>query len=116
MSGGPRDNDYLGHILEAIERIDAYLAGVDQTWFLRDAMVQDAVIRNLEVVGEAARRLSAEFVATTPHIPWRDIAGMRNRLAHGYFAINLLTVWNVTQKDLPTLLKQVRDIVGKGIA
>jgi uncharacterized protein with HEPN domain len=112
MTKPERDADYLGHIREAIERIDEYLIGVARERFLADRMLQDAVIRNIEIVGEAARKLSDGFTTRHPSVPWRAIAEMRNRLAHGYFAVNLLTVWNVTQSDLPKLREQLKKIIG----
>jgi len=110
MTKADRDRDYVDHIRQAIDRIDEYLAGVTRERFLADRMLQDAVIRNIEIVGEAARKVSDGFTALYPQVPWRAIAGMRNRLAHGYFAVNLVTVWNVTQSDLPALREQPKSI------
>jgi uncharacterized protein with HEPN domain len=111
MSAPSRDQDFLHHILQAIERVESYLIGVDQQSFMADPMMQDAVIRNIEIIGEAARRLTPLFTNQNPRVPWREIASMRNRLAHGYFAINLLTVWNVAKKDMPELCEQVSGIL-----
>ncbi|MCC7048511.1 MAG: DUF86 domain-containing protein [Alphaproteobacteria bacterium] len=111
MTAPSRDDDFLHHILQAIERIDTYLQSVDRLQFMADAMMQDAVIRNIEIIGEATRRLSTDLTVANAEVPWREIAGMRNRLAHGYFAINITTVWNVAQKDLPMLRAQIQAIL-----
>ncbi len=106
-----RDRTYLGHMLEAIARIRRYVGRKRRAAFLRDALLQDAVIRNIEVVGEAAGRVSAELTARNPEIPWREIVGMRHRLIHGYLEVNLLTVWEVIERDLPVLERSLRTLV-----
>lgn len=111
MSHPDRDGDYLRHILDAIDRIRKYTTGINKDTFLSGPLVQDAVIRNIEVIGEAANRLSAEFIAKHNAITWRDIAGMRHRLIHGYMTVNLQTVWNVVERELPGLEKQVRSVL-----
>ena len=111
MSHPDRDGDYLRHILEAIDRIRKYTTGKNKDTFLSEPLLQDAVIRNVEVIGEAANRLSPEFIAKHSTIPWRDIAGKRHRLIHGYMTVNLQTVWNVVERELPGLEKQVRSVL-----
>lgn len=111
MNHPDRDRDYLRHILEAIDRIRTYTSGKSKNIFLSEPLLQDAVIRNIEVIGEAANRLSPEFITTHNNIPWRDIAGMRHRLIHGYMTVNLQTVWNVVERELPGLEKQVRSVL-----
>lgn len=106
-----RDRTYLGHMLEAIERIRRYVGRTRRTGFCRNALLQDAVIRNIEIVGEAAGRVSAEFTSRTPAIPWREIVGMRHRLIHGYLQVNLDTVWEVVERDLPVLERSLRALV-----
>ena len=108
---GSRDPIYLGHMLEAIARIRGYIGRKRRAGFLASALLQDAVIRNIEIIGEAAGRLSPEFAARTPDIPWREIAGMRHRLIHGYMRVNLDTVWEVTQRDLPALERDLRALL-----
>ena len=88
MSKDLRDEDYLEPILEAISRINRYVADGGKHAFLQDEKTQDAVIRNLEIIGEAATKLSPELKTKHDEIPWGDIAGMRNRLIHGYFAVS----------------------------
>lgn len=87
--------DYLAHICQAIERIHRYTQ-CGETAFLQDEMIQDAVIRNIEIIGEAARNIERnhpDFAARNPHTPWEDAYLMRNRVAHGYFAVDLDRVW-----------------------
>lgn len=105
--------DYLDHILEALSRIFEYVDDIDEVGFLQNALVQDAVIRNLEVVGEAARNLvryHPDFTAQYSDIPWEDMYWMRNRISHGYFSIDFEIVWKTIEKDLPELEKQVKAI------
>jgi uncharacterized protein with HEPN domain len=110
--GEARDPAYLEHMLEAIARIRRYVGRKRRAGFLRDALLQDAVIRNIEIIGEAASRVSPEFAARHAKIPWRDIVGMRHRLIHGYLKVNLETVWKVVERDLPALAPKLRALLG----
>lgn len=106
------DRVYLSHIRDAIDRIDAFTAdGHDR--FLQDIMVQDAVIRNLEVIGEAAKGLSEEIRSANPDVPWKQIAGMRDVLIHHYFGVKLETVWQVVIEHLPRLRERVEELIDK---
>lgn len=98
-----RDNLYKAHILEAIEKIEEFTAGMTYERFLESRLIQDAVFKNLEVIGEAANRLSKEFQERFPTIPWRQIVDMRNWLVHDYFKIKSDKIWNTIQTDLPKL-------------
>lgn len=105
--------DYLEHILEAIERIDNYLADMDEVAFLNDQKTQDAVVRNFEIIGEAAHnieRYHAEFAAAHPEVPWTVVYAMRNRVAHGYFKVDLDMVWKTIHSDLPELHTQIKQL------
>lgn len=113
MTDSGRDDELLRQILQAIERIEAYVATYDRGAFLDAPMVQDAVIRNIAIVGEAARRLSPAMTQAQAHVSWRDMIGMRNRLIHGYVAVNMVTVWNTVIKDLPVLRHQVEEILAR---
>lgn len=106
-----RDPTYLAHMLEAIGRIRRYVGRKRRAAFLRSALLQDAVIRNIEIVGEAAARVSPGFAARNPEIPWREIVGVRHRLIHGYLKVNLDTVWEVVERDLPALERSLRALV-----
>ncbi|WP_280189359.1 DUF86 domain-containing protein [Delftia sp. PS-11] len=114
MSRDPqRLQDYLGHILEAIERIGSYVKDVDEAGFLSSNIIQDAVIRNLEVIGEASRnieRVHPEFAAAHPELPLALANDMRNALAHGYFKVDLEIVWKTVQSKLPDLHAQITEV------
>ncbi len=113
MSKALRVPDYLGHILQAIERIDRYTADMDEVAFLNSELVQDAVIRNIEIIGEASnniQRVAPEFAALHDDIPWQVMYTMRNRVSHGYDKVDLEIVWKTIQGDLPTLYQQVLEV------
>jgi uncharacterized protein with HEPN domain len=101
---------YLSHVRDAIDRINAYTSGGRDS-FLTDAMIQDAVIRNLEVIGEAAKGLSEELRLVNSDIPWRQIAGLRDVLIHHYFGVKLETVWQVVVEHLPRLRERVEQLL-----
>ena len=108
----PRDPAYLEDMLEAIERIRRYVGRKRRAGFLGDSLLQDAVIRNVEIVGEAASRVSPKFAAQQAELPWRAIVGMRHRLVHVYLKVNLDTVWEVVERDLPVLVPRLRALLG----
>ncbi len=102
--------DYLQHILEAIDNIQEYTAGLNLQTFTVDKKTRDAVIRNLEIIGEACNNVSKQhpdFSAEHDHIPWSFAYEMRNALAHGYFAVDYTVVWQTIQSDLPKLKTQI---------
>ena len=99
------DKVYVEHILEAIAAIDAYLGEKNFNDLTNDSMTQDAIIRNLEIIGEAANNLSEDFKSANPKIDWRQVINMRNRLIHEYFGVDLETVWKTIRQDLPPLKK-----------
>jgi uncharacterized protein with HEPN domain len=111
MSRDPlRLRDYLGHILEAISQIHKYCEDIDEVSFLSNRMIQDAVIRNFEIIGEASKnieRVAPEFVAAHPELPLAFAYDMRNLLAHGYYNVDVTVVWKTIEKDLPYLQQQV---------
>jgi uncharacterized protein with HEPN domain len=112
--GQQRLAGYLAHILEAIERIDRYTEGMSEKAFMGDEMAQDAVIRNLEIIGEASHNVEThfpEFAATHPELPLAFAYQMRNAVSHGYFKVDLQVVWKTIQRDLPGLNQQVRELV-----
>ena len=106
-----RDDLYFEHVLRAIALIERFTAGGREAFFA-DEMVQSAVIRQLEIIGEAARNLSSEMKARETMVPWRDIAGTRDKLIHGYFSVKLDVVWNVVVQELPSLKQHVQRILG----
>lgn len=95
------DRLYLEHILDSISAIETYVVSGKES-FLRERMIQDAVIRNFEIIGEAANRLTPELRATAP-LPWKRIIAFRNRLIHAYWGVDLLLVWDVVRTELPSL-------------
>jgi uncharacterized protein with HEPN domain len=101
------DKLYRIHISECIEKIEQYLNGVDLTAFHKETLLQDAVLRNLQVLAESTQRLSDDFKQHHKEIEWYKIAGLRNILVHDYLGIDLDTVWNIIQNELPTLRGKV---------
>ena len=107
------DAVYLSHMRDAIAKIERYLAGVDYETFAANDMMIDAVVRELEIIGAAARNLSVSFLEEHPDIPWSRIKRMRNILIHEYFGVNLKVVWDTTHSNLPQLKAFIRNIVGQ---
>ena len=101
------DEIYLQHVLDAIAVIQGYIQGMDYERFKEDKLRQDGVIRELEIIGEAARNLSKEYKNSVPRVPWEDITGMRDKLIHQYFGVNLRMVWDTIQEDIPLLKKEL---------
>ncbi|MBS0445284.1 MAG: DUF86 domain-containing protein [Proteobacteria bacterium] len=105
--------DYLAHVAQAIERTQRYTDGMSEAEFLHSEIVQDAVIRNLEIIGEACRSIErdhADFAAAHPELPLTVAYEMRNALAHGYFKVDHGIVWATVQNDLPNLYRLVTAI------
>ena len=105
-----RCSDYLEHMLEAIHLARSYVEGLPKEDFMEDKQTQQAVILNLLIIGESASYIIREypdFPEQHPELPWKEMRGMRNRMAHGYFEINLDTVWDTVQDSLPELEQQV---------
>ncbi len=105
--------DYLDHILEAIDRIERYTEQLDESAFYLSEMAQDAVIRNLEVIGEASRNIQRDYPAFSdqhPQLPLRFAHEMRNALAHAYFKVDLRIVWSTVKRELPALRRTVREV------
>lgn len=110
MNKARRVPDYIGHILQAMARIERHVAGVDRQGFTSSELIQDAVVRNLESIGEAAnniQRVDPVFTAAHPEVPWAVMYAMRNRLTHGYDTVDLGVVWVVVERDLPLLKRQI---------
>ncbi len=112
-SDAPRLAAYLGHILQAISRIQEYIEEMDEVTFIRDRRTQDAVIRNFEIIGEASHNIEKrypDFAAQHPEVPWIITYEMRNVLTHSYFKVDLSVVWRTIEVDLPQLDTQVREL------
>jgi uncharacterized protein with HEPN domain len=107
------DGVYLAHIMDAVQQILAYTEGMDYAEFRTMRMAQDAVIRQFEIIGEAAKNLSADFRSRHDSIPWKDLAGFRDKLIHQYFGVDLATVWLSVEDDVPVLMEELRRIQGE---
>ena len=101
------DTVYMRHILDAIGRIEEYVIGLDRDAFLRTSLVQDGVIRQFEIIGEATKNLSETLKERHPNIPWKDIAGMRDKLIHQYFGVDISAVWETVVLDLSPLKEEI---------
>jgi uncharacterized protein with HEPN domain len=106
-----RDRLFLGHVLEAIAAIEDFTAE-GRGFFMADLKTQSAVVRQIEIIGEAVKNLSAELVASEAEVPWRQIAGTRDRLIHAYFKVDLDAVWAMVEQDLPSLKAIARRMLG----
>ena len=111
MKHPERIEDYLQHIAEAVDRITGYVQGMEDAAALeRDHKTQAAVIRYVEIIGEAANRIQKqepEFVAAHPSLPWHEMRGMRNRMIHNYFDVNVGVLWGTVKEALPKLKQQI---------
>ncbi|WP_071394830.1 HepT-like ribonuclease domain-containing protein [Bacillus tuaregi] len=104
------DKIYLLHILECIENIESYIPNGENDFF-SSKLIQDAVIRNLEIVGEATKRVSKDFRNQHPHVPWREMAGLSDVLIYDYFGVDNGIVWKVVEKELPLLKGKISNLL-----
>ena len=102
---------FAKHILESIKSIENFSKGLSKTDFLKDELKQNAIIRKLEVIGEATKNIPSSFRNKYPLIEWSKIAGLRDKLIHHYFGINLERVWTIIRRDLPDLKKKINAIL-----
>lgn len=102
---------YIRHILDALKRIAEYIEGIDESEFYRNNLLQDGVIRQLEIIGEAAKQISQDTRTENKHIPWKDIAGMRDKLIHEYFGVDVEQVWLTAKQDAPVLRFEIAGIL-----
>jgi len=109
-----RDQVYIEHMIECIERVERY-AGKDRGLFMHSDLVQDAVVRNLQLLAESSQRLSSEAKASQPRIDWRAISGFRNVLVHDYLGLDLESIWLVVEAELPILKQALEDIIKRDV-
>ncbi|MEK6756412.1 MAG: DUF86 domain-containing protein [Bacteroidota bacterium] len=105
------DSVFLNHIVDGAKLIGEYLAGASRDGFVANRMLQDAVIRELEVIGEATKNISEDLRSKYPDIPWNKMSGMRDKLIHGYFGVDLDAVWDTATKDIPELAIRIESIL-----
>jgi len=102
---------YLKHIVDAIIKIEEYTNKIDSQTFFNNSLIQDGVIRQIEIIGEATKNLSDIIRVKYPQIPWKDIAGMRDKLIHDYFGVDIDAVWDTVKKDLPNLKAEINKTI-----
>ena len=111
-----KDNKiYLKHICDSISWIEKYTENIEIEKILSEHLIQDGVIRQLEIIEEASNKLSEEFKNHNSEIPWKDIIGMRNKLIHGYFGVDIESVWDTINKDIPELKIKIHSELKKNV-
>jgi len=104
------DLAYVDHILQCIKKIRKYIKTVDKKEFSKNDLLQDAIIRNFEVIGEASKKISPDFKKIYFEIPWKEISGMRDKLIHDYLGVDIEVIWKTIEQDLPILQKGLKKI------
>lgn len=102
---------YLQDILDSITKIEEYIEGLSYESFGKDEKTIDAVVRNLEIIGEAARKIPSEFTAQHPDIPWEGMVSVRNKVLHEYFGVDLEILWKTIKEDLSGLKEQIKNLL-----
>lgn len=105
------DKVYLQNILECINKINSYTQGSSRAEFLEKDLIQDAVIRNIEIIGEATKNLSKIIRTDNPEVPWKSMAGMRDKVIHNYLGVDMDLVWDTVKKNLPEVKVLIQDIL-----
>jgi uncharacterized protein with HEPN domain len=104
------DQLYIDHIFDCIRKIDEFSTGLSLKEFRTNELVQDAIIRNIEIIGEASKKISIDTKETYHNIPWKEIAGMRDKLIHDYLGVDVNVVWKTIKEDIPALKKLMGEI------
>jgi len=102
---------FIVDISECIEKIEGYISGMTYDEYMKDSKTKDAIVRNLEIIGEAAKKIPDHIQERYKEIPWPQIVGMRNRLIHGYFVIDYDIVWNIVKDEMPDLKDKIKKII-----
>lgn len=102
---------YIKHILECINKIETYVSNSNEEEFLKNGLIQDAVIRNFEIIGEATKKISIELREKYSHIEWKKISGMQDKLIHDYIGVDVLSIWYVIEDILPEFKKDIIKIL-----
>ncbi len=105
---------FIGHILDSIKNIEEFIKDTSKEEFFKDKLRQNAVVREIEIIGEAVKNISDSLKNKYPNIPWRDIAGMRDKIIHHYFGLDLEEIWQVIKKDINTLKQNLSEILKSG--
>jgi uncharacterized protein with HEPN domain len=103
------DSLYIDHILQCINNILEYTKDLNKQEFSRNNLVQDAVIRNFEIIGEATKKVSNDYKQVYYEVPWKAMAGMRDKLIHDYIGVDIAVIWKTIKEDLPPLKKKLED-------
>jgi uncharacterized protein with HEPN domain len=106
-----RDDAWLLDMLQSARKALDYASGLTENQFMTDSLRQDAILRQLTILGEASKKISTELRAAHPEIPWRKVAGFRDVVVHDYFGVDLKEVWRIIQDDLPALVKLLEPLV-----
>jgi uncharacterized protein with HEPN domain len=107
------DTARLGHIYDPICRVETYISEIDKSTFLSNGMMQDAIVRQIEIIGEATRHISEELQEKHPELHWFEMRGIRNKIVHDYLEINTDIIWDTVQNDLPALKPMIRKLLGE---
>jgi len=105
--------EFLSDALEAIKRIKDYISDMDYKAFLKDLKTRDAVLRNLEVIGESSKNIKDDFRELYPDVPWKEMSGLRDKLIHHYFGVNFEIVWTIIHDELPGVEKKIDTILNE---
>ena len=104
---------FIEHILENITDIESFSKGISKIELGKNKLKQKAIVRSLEIIGEAVKNISSAFKNKYPNIRWKEISGLRDKLIHHYFGVDLNTIWDIIQEDLPKLKKEIKNILEK---
>ncbi len=102
---------FLEHILESIKNIESFSFGLSKTGFEKDRLKQSAIIREIEIIGEAGKNITEKFREKHPEVPWSKMAKTRDKLIHGYFGVDLDLTWDIVKSNLPDLKKKIKKII-----